>query len=57
MLSSIYSTDLADNSLDGVESTAHHPGSWSVAGIVSATMPLLNNTDLTVATFHQSAAC
>ena len=42
-------TDLADNSLGGVECTAHHPGSRGVADIVSVTMPLLNITDLAVA--------
>jgi len=31
--------DLADNSLDGVECTAYHPGSRGGADIVSVTMP------------------
>ena len=35
-------TDLADNSLGGVERTAYHPGSRGVADIVSVTMPLLS---------------
>ena len=42
-------TDLADNSLGGVECTAHHPGSRGVADIVSVTMPLLSIKDLAVA--------
>ena len=42
-------TDLADNSLDGVECTAHHPDSRGVADIVSVTMPLLSIKDLAVA--------
>ena len=37
-------TDLADNSLGGVECTANHPGSRGVADIVSVTMPLLSLT-------------
>ena len=43
------STDLADNSLSGVECTAHHPGSRGVADIVTVTMPLLSIYDLAVA--------
>ena len=31
-------TDLADNILDGVEFSAHHPGSKGVANIMSVTM-------------------
>ena len=31
-------TDLADNSLDGVECTAHYPGSKGVANILSVIM-------------------
>jgi len=50
-------TYLADNSLDGVECTAHHPGSRSVAGIMSITMPLSSIKDLAVAMFYQSRAC
>ena len=42
-------TDLADNSLDGVECTAYHPGSSGVVDIVSVTMPLLGIKDLVVA--------
>jgi len=42
-------TDLADNSLGGVECTAHHPGSRGVADSVSVTMPLLSIKDLAVA--------
>ena len=42
-------TDLADNSLGGVECTAHHPGSRGVADIVSVTMPLSSIKDLAVA--------
>ena len=42
-------TDLADNSLGGVECTAHHPGSRGVADIVSVTMSLLSIKDLAVA--------
>ena len=42
-------TDLAANSLGGVECTAHHPGSRGVADIVSVTMPLLSIKDLAVA--------
>ena len=42
-------TDLADNSLGGVECTAHHPGSRGVADIMSVTMPLLSIKDLAVA--------
>ena len=42
-------TDLANNSLGGVECTAHHPGSRGVADIVSVTMPLLSIKDLAVA--------
>ena len=38
-----------DNSLGGVECTAHHPGSRGVADIVSVTMPLLSIRDLAVA--------
>jgi len=34
---------VTDNSLGGVECTAHHPGSWGV------TMPLLSIKDLAVA--------
>ena len=34
--------DLADNSLDGVECTEHHPSSGCVADIVSVTMCLLS---------------
>jgi len=51
------STDLAYNSLDGVECTAHHPGSGGVADIVSVTMPLLSIKNLAVAIFHQSGVC
>jgi len=43
------STNLADNSLGGVECTAHHPGSRGVADIVSVAMPLLSIKDLAVA--------
>jgi len=50
-------TNLADNSLDGVECTAHHPDSRRVADIVSVTMPLLSINDLAVATIHQSGVC
>ena len=42
-------TDLADNSLGGVECTAHDPGSGGVADIVSVTMPLFGIKDLAVA--------
>jgi len=42
-------SDLADNSLGGVECTANHPGSRGVADIVSVTMPLLSIKDLAVA--------
>ena len=42
-------TDLTENSLGGVECTAHHPGSRGVADIVSVTMSLLNIKDLAVA--------
>ena len=49
---------LPDNSLGGVECTAHHPGSRGVADIiVSVTMPLLSIKDLAVAIFRQSGAC
>jgi len=41
-------TDLADNSLGGVECIAYHPGSRGVADIVSVTMPLLSIKDLAV---------
>ena len=44
-----FGTDLADNSLGGVECTANHPGSRGVADIVSVTMHLLNIKDLAVA--------
>jgi len=50
-------TDLADNSLGGVECTAHDPGSGGVADIVSVTMPLLSVKDLAAAIFHHSGAC
>ena len=40
---------LPDNSLGGVECTAHHPGSRGVADIVSVTMPLLSIKDFAVA--------
>ena len=42
-------TDLADNSLGGVECTAHHPGSRGVADIVSVTMPPVEYKDFAVA--------
>jgi len=45
-------TDLADNSLDRMECTAHHPGSMAMAGIVSVTMLLLSIKDLALSTFH-----
>jgi len=38
-----------DNSLGGVECTAHHPGSRGVADIVSVPMPLMSTKDLAVA--------
>jgi len=41
-------TDLAENSLGGVEYTAHYPGSRGVADIVSVTIPLLSIKDLAV---------
>jgi len=44
----------ADNSLDGVECTAYHPGSGGMAGIMSVIMSLLSIKDLIVAIFHQS---
>ena len=51
-------TDLADNSLGGVECTAHHPGSRGVADIVSVTMPLLSIKVLAeLCYFHQSGVC
>ena len=40
---------LADNSLGGVECTAHHPGCRGVADNVSVTMPLSSIKDLAVA--------
>ena len=45
-------TDLADNSLGGVECTANHPGSRGVADIVnvSVTMPLFSIKDPAVST-------
>ena len=49
--------NLADNSLGGVECTAHNPGSGGMADIVSVTMPLLSIEDLAVAIFHQNGAC
>ena len=42
-------TDLADNSLGGVEYTAYHPGSRGVVDVVSVTVPLLSIKDLAVA--------
>ena len=45
----LHGTDLADNSLGGVDCTAHQPGSRGVADIVSVTMPLLSIKDLAVA--------
>ena len=45
----VQKANLADNSLGGVECTAHHPGSRGVADIVSVTMPLLSIKDLAVA--------
>jgi len=50
-------TDLADNSLDGVACTEHHPSSGGVAGIVSVTISLLSIKGLAVALFHQSGVC
>ena len=47
-------TDLAVNSLDEVECTAHHPGCVGLAGIMSVIMTLLSVIDLVVAAFHQS---
>jgi len=46
-------TDLADNSLGGVECSAHHPGSRGVADIVSVTMPLLSIKDTLQLLFPQ----
>jgi len=46
--------DLANNSLGGVECTAHYPGSRGVANIVSLTMSLLNIKDLAVAIFTRT---
>jgi len=48
---------LANNSLDGVECTAHHPGSGGVEDIVSVTMPVLSIKDLAVAISCQSRVC
>jgi len=50
-------TNLAYNSLDGVECTAHHPGSGSVPGTLSVTMSPLSIKDFAVAIFHQNGAC
>ena len=43
-----------DNSLGGVECTAYHPGSRSVADIVSVTMPLLSIKRPCSCYFYQS---
>ena len=43
-----------NNSLGGVECTAHHPSSRGVADIVSLTMPLLSIKDLAVAIFTRA---
>ena len=53
-VSVLQSTDLADNSLGGVECTAHHPGSRGVADIVSVTMPLLGKNAIFLALFKLS---
>jgi len=42
-------TNLADNSLGGVDYTAHHPGSRGVADIMSVTISLLSIKVLAVA--------
>ena len=42
-------TNLANNSLGGVECTAHHPGSRGMADIMSVTMSLLSIKVLAVA--------
>ena len=50
-------TNLADNSLDKVECTAHQLGSGGVAGIMSVIMHLLSVKGLAGATFHQNRVC
>jgi len=49
--------NLADNSLDKVECTAHQLGSGGVAGIMSVIMHLLSVKGLAGATFHQNRVC
>ena len=52
----VHTPTLVDNSLDEVESTAHYPGSTSVADNMSVAMPLLSMKDLAVATFRVEPA-
>jgi len=47
-------TDLVENSLDGVECTAHHHGCGGVAGIVLVAMSLLSIKRPCSRHFHQS---
>jgi len=50
-------TNLAVNSLEGVECTAHHPDSGGVADIWSVTMTLLSIKHLAVAISTLNGAC
>jgi len=49
-------SDLAENGLDGVECTAHHPGSLGVARYYVHHNTPVEYKDLVLATFHQSRA-